>query len=57
MMKKEKGTHRSMGKVGGASEGLENGLASVEKFKTGKGVEICKGTERPKAKKGGSIAV
>lgn len=60
-MHSAKGTHRSMGKKGGASAGLESGLSDVQKFKTDEGQKVCEdgsnaGTQRAKPEKLGSIA-
>lgn len=55
-MKKASGTHRTMGKKGGESAGLESGLSDVQKCKAGQGVEITEKSQRPKAKSHGSIA-
>lgn len=56
-MRKASGTHRSMGTKSGATSGLESGLSEVQKYKAGQGVEINSKSERPKAKKHGSIAM
>lgn len=56
-MKQAKGTHRSMGTKGGVTAGLESGVAEKMAFKAGTGPETCKGTDRPKPVKGGSIAM
>ena len=56
-MKQAKGTHRSMGKKGGETAGLESGVASVEKYKATEGQTTCSGTQRAKAEKHGSIAM
>ena len=54
--KQAKGTHRSMGKKGGASAGLEAGIAETQKVgKTGP--DEVSGSHRPKAQKHGSIAM
>ena len=59
-VRQDKGTHKSMGKKGGASAGLEDGVASVDKFKAGMGQNICEGsdggTQRAKPEDLGSIA-
>lgn len=57
MNKTTSGTHRPMGKKGGASAGLVNGVAEVHSYKAGQGVEVVEKTQRPKAVKGGSIAM
>lgn len=54
-MKNETGTHRSMGKKGGTTAGLESGVSSVEAIKQSV-PDLAKDT-RPKASKHGSIAV
>ena len=56
-MKMAKGTHKSMGTKGSASAGLESGIAEKMSYKAGQGVEITSGSQRPKAVKGGSIAM
>lgn len=53
---KAKGTHRPMGKTGGAS-GMKDGLTSVEKFKAGQGVDTFDTTQRPKKQDHGSASV
>lgn len=55
-MKQAKGTHRPLGKKGGVSAGLESGVASVEKYTAGQGVDITEKSQRPKPKGHGSIA-
>jgi len=56
-MKKASGTHRSMGKKGGAKAGLESGIAHVETFKAGSAPTTGEKTQRvTKADGGGSIA-
>lgn len=53
-MKKASATHRSLGKTGGASAGLESGVAEVAKVgKTEP--ETCK-SDRPKPQSHGSVA-
>ena len=54
-MKMEKGTHRSMGKKGGTTAGLESGVAEVQKVAEEK--PSLAADTRPKPKKHGSIAV
>lgn len=56
-MKQAKGTHRSMGRKGGASAGLDSGLSATEKFKAGQGIEVNSKTQRPNKVGHGSIAV
>lgn len=43
-----KGTNKSLGKVSGASAGLESGLTKAESFKAGTGPARTKQTDRPK---------
>lgn len=56
-MKQAKGTHKSMGSKGAVSSGLADGIAETMSHKAGQGVEITSGSQRPKAVKGGSIAM
>lgn len=56
-MKQAKGTHRSMGSKGGATAGMESGVAEKMSFKAGQGAEIVSGSQRTKPVKGGSIAM
>lgn len=55
-MKKASATHKSMGKKGGAEVGLESGVAHVEKYHAGQGVEVDSKSHRPKPQRHGSIA-
>jgi hypothetical protein len=55
--KNASGTHRSMGSKGGASVGLVDGVAEVQKHKAGQGVEVSDMTQRPSKAKSGSIAM
>lgn len=55
--RKASGTHRSMGKTGGTTAGLESGVAEVKSHKAGQGVAITQGAQRPKPVKRGSIAM
>lgn len=53
---KAKGTHRSMGKKGGVTAGLEAGVAETQAVgKTGP--DEVAGSHRPKAQRHGSIAM
>ncbi|MDP1931905.1 MAG: hypothetical protein Q8L60_10650 [Gammaproteobacteria bacterium] len=56
-MKQAKGTHRSMGTKGGVTAGMESGVAETMSLKAGQGPDITKDAQRPKAVKGGSIAM
>lgn len=56
MERMAKGTHRPLGKKAGEKSGLESGLAGVEKFTAGQGVEIVEKTQRPKPRAVESIA-
>ena len=55
-MKNAKGTHRPMGKKGGATAGIESGLSDVQKYKAGQGVDITEKSQRPKAASLGTIS-
>ena len=52
-----KGTHRPLGTKGGEKAGLESGVAQVEKFTAGQGVEIVEKAQRPKPQAVDSAAV
>ncbi|MFG6159629.1 hypothetical protein ACGTNG_12555 [Halomonas sp. 1390] len=54
-MKKQKGTHRSMGKTGGVQAGLESGVASTEKVGNTNPDQVGS-TGRVKPQSHGSIA-
>tara|TARA_R110000765_G_scaffold195825_7_gene301306 strand:+ start:7352 stop:7531 length:180 start_codon:yes stop_codon:yes gene_type:complete len=54
-MRKASGTHRSMGKKGGVTPGLESGVAETMKVGNTNPDEVS-GSQRPKPQKHGSIA-
>lgn len=54
-MKQAKGTHRSMGKKGGATVGLESGVAETQKVGSTQPDEVS-GSQRPKAQRHGSVS-
>jgi hypothetical protein len=60
MKKSASGTHKSMGRKGGTTAGLESGVAEVQSYKAEQGVEVNDGmsaTQRTKAAHDGKIAM
>lgn len=54
-MKETTATNAKLGKKGGASAGLESGIAEVKSMKAGQGIEVCAGTERAKPQHHGKV--